>query len=78
VKLDPARRAGILSLAGVMAALAHAGTTSPTRRGYIVLANLLCTPFFPPPPGVNAQTISPIRASSTPSRAIRCRTSSHS
>ena len=52
-ELDPARRAGILSLPGPMAALAHAGVTSPTRRGYAVLASLLCTPPAPPPPGVN-------------------------
>ena len=52
-ELDPTRRAGILTLPGVMAALAHAGTTSPTRRGYAVLSSLLCTPPAPPPPGVN-------------------------
>jgi hypothetical protein len=36
-----------------MAALAHANATSPTRRGYAVLASFLCTPPAPPPPGVN-------------------------
>ncbi len=51
--LDPTRRAGILSLPGVMAALAHAEGTSPTLRGYNVLANMLCTPPPPPPPGVD-------------------------
>jgi hypothetical protein len=51
--LDPARRAGILSLPGVMAALSHAEATSPTLRGYAVLANFLCTPPPPPPAGVN-------------------------
>lgn len=51
--LDPARRAGILSLPGVMAALAHAGSTAPTLRGYAVLANFLCDPPNPPPAGVN-------------------------
>jgi hypothetical protein len=50
--LDPTRRAGILSLPGVMAALSHAGSTSPTLRGYAVLANFLCTPPPPPPAGV--------------------------
>jgi hypothetical protein len=50
--LDPARRAGILSLPGVMAALSHAGSTSPTLRGYAVLANFLCSPPPPPPAGV--------------------------
>jgi Protein of unknown function (DUF1592)/Protein of unknown function (DUF1588)/Protein of unknown function (DUF1595)/Protein of unknown function (DUF1585) len=51
--LDPARRAGMLSLPGVMAALSHAEGSSPTLRGYAVLANLLCTPPPPPPPGVD-------------------------
>ena len=51
--LDPARRAGILSLPGVMAALAHAGKTSPTLRGFAVLSSFLCTPPPPPPVGVN-------------------------
>jgi hypothetical protein len=51
--LDPQRRAGILSLPGVMAALSHAEATSPTLRGYAVLANFLCTPPPPPPAGVD-------------------------
>lgn len=55
--LDPSRRAGILSLPGVMAALAHAGSTAPTLRGYAVLANFLCDPPNPPPAGV--QTVLP-------------------
>lgn len=53
VELDPARRAGLLALPGVMAALAHAGATSPTLRGYAVLANFMCTPPPPPPAGVD-------------------------
>ncbi|MEJ7732223.1 MAG: DUF1592 domain-containing protein [Polyangiaceae bacterium] len=51
--LDPARRAGILAMPGVMAALSHAGATSPTLRGYNILSNFLCTPPPPPPAGVN-------------------------
>jgi hypothetical protein len=51
--LDPARRAGILTLPGVMAALSHAQATSPTLRGYAVLASFLCSPPPPPPAGVN-------------------------
>lgn len=51
--LDPTRRAGMLSLPGVMAALSHAEGTSPTLRGFNVLANVLCTPPPPPPPGVD-------------------------
>ncbi len=51
--LDPTRRAGLLTLPGVMASLSHAGATSPTLRGYAILANLMCTPPPPPPAGVN-------------------------
>ena len=51
-QLDPARRAGLLTLPGVLAALSHAEETSPTLRGRAVLANLLCRPPPPPPAGV--------------------------
>jgi len=50
--LDPSRRAGLLTLPGVLAALAHAEVTSPTLRGRAILANLLCNPPPPPPAGV--------------------------
>jgi hypothetical protein len=50
--LDAKRRAGILTLPGVMAALSHAGASSPTLRGYTVLSHLLCAPPPPPPAGV--------------------------
>jgi hypothetical protein len=53
VELDPERRAGILSLPGVAAALSHARRTSPTLRGKAVLTGLLCTPPEPPPANVN-------------------------
>lgn len=52
-QLDPNKRAGMLSMPGVMAALSHAEATSPTLRGYNVLANFLCTPPPPPPAGVS-------------------------
>ena len=51
--LDPTKRAGLLTLPGVMAALAHAEVTSPTLRGRAVLDRLLCNPPAPPPPGVS-------------------------
>ena len=51
-ELDPQRRAGVLSMPGVMAALAHADATSPTLRGFNVLKNFLCNPPGPPPAGV--------------------------
>jgi len=52
-ELDPNKRAGILSLPGVMAALSHAEATSPTLRGFAVLANFLCKAPPPPPAGVS-------------------------
>ncbi len=52
VALDPAKRAGLLTLPGVMAALAHAGGTSPTLRGHAILSDVLCAPPPPPPAGV--------------------------
>ncbi len=52
-QLDPQRRAGLLTLPGVLAALSHAEQTSPTLRGRSVLSSLLCAPPPPPPPDVN-------------------------
>lgn len=52
VSLDPAKRAGILTLPGVQAALAHARASSPSVRGRAILANFLCSPPPAPPPGV--------------------------
>jgi hypothetical protein len=52
-RLDPEKRAGLLALPGVLAALSHAEQTSPTLRGRAVLAGLLCRPPAPPPPEVN-------------------------
>jgi hypothetical protein len=45
-----ARRAGLLSHAGVLAARDHSDETSPTRRGLFVLTRLLCQdlPLMPP------------------------------
>jgi len=51
-QLDPDKRAGLLALPGVLAALSHAEQTSPTLRGRAVLANLLCRPPAPPPANV--------------------------
>jgi hypothetical protein len=53
VALDPTRRAGLLTRAGLMAVLAHPNQTAPTLRGEFVLEQLLCSPPPPPPPGVN-------------------------
>lgn len=50
--LDPARRAGLLTLPGVQAALSHAEESAPTVRGFIILDNFLCDKPPPPPVGV--------------------------
>ena len=45
-------RIGILGQAGFLAAHAHPGQTSPTRRGRFVIERLLCREVPPPPPDV--------------------------
>ena len=56
--LDPTRRAGVLTLPGVQAALSHADESAPTVRGFLILDNFLCNKPPPPPPGV-APTLPP-------------------
>ncbi len=51
VELDPHRRAGIHTRAGILAALSNPQSTHPTRRGHWVLDRLLCS--SPPPPPAN-------------------------
>lgn len=67
-RLDPERRAGILTLPGVQAALSHAESTSPTLRGYAVLAGFLCTPPGPPPAGVSVTLPPPVPGATTRER----------
>jgi hypothetical protein len=50
VTLDPARAAGFLTQAGVMALLTPGTETNPVRRGQFVRADLLCAPPPSPPP----------------------------
>jgi len=68
VHLDPTRRAGLMTLPGVLAALSHASETSPTLRGRFVLANVLCTPPPPPPAGVNPTLPPPMPGATTRER----------
>lgn len=70
--VDPARRAGLITLPAVQAALAHADLTSPSRRGMVVMANLLCAPPPPPPPGV-----SPTLPPAEPGATLRQRLAAH-
>lgn len=48
-------RSGFLGHASYLARYAHAGDTSPTRRGAFLATALLCKEIPPPPPGVNTQ-----------------------
>lgn len=59
VALPPTRAAGLLTQGGVMAAIAHAADTDPTRRGKFVRTQLLCETIPPPPPDVMAVATSP-------------------
>ncbi len=68
VELDPKRRAGLLTQAGILARYAHAEQTAPTLRGKFVRERLLCTIMPPPPPTVNANPKQPTPDSSTRDR----------
>ena len=64
VPLDPERRAGILTQAGLLAAQAHADRTSYILRGKLIREAIFCTPVPPPPPNaVNAEMQLPPSAS---------------
>jgi hypothetical protein len=52
VELDPARHAGILTQAGILASLAKPNQSSPVHRGKWVRERLLCEELMPPPPNV--------------------------
>jgi hypothetical protein len=52
VSLNPAERAGILTLGGFLGSTAHAAQTSPVLRGKLIMQKLLCTEPAPPPPDV--------------------------
>ncbi|MEZ4301944.1 MAG: DUF1592 domain-containing protein [Polyangiaceae bacterium] len=52
VDLDPAQRAGLLTHAGPMAAMAHEKFDAPILRGVFVLRRLLCAKLGAPPPDV--------------------------
>ena len=49
VQLDPRRRTGLLTSAGLMAALANSNQSSPVFRGKFVREKLMCDTLPPPP-----------------------------
>jgi Protein of unknown function (DUF1592)/Protein of unknown function (DUF1588)/Protein of unknown function (DUF1595)/Protein of unknown function (DUF1587)/Protein of unknown function (DUF1585) len=53
IPLPADERAGVLTMAGVMAEHAHANQTSPVHRGQLVRENFLCQPLPPPPADVD-------------------------
>ena len=57
VRLDPQRRAGVLTQGGFLASHAKADQTSPVQRGLFVREQLLCA--APPPPPANVNTVLP-------------------
>jgi hypothetical protein len=69
VQLDATRRAGLLTLPGVLAASAHTPDhASPIYRGRFVRQQLLCLPLSSPPPGIMA-VLPPV----TPEMTVRQR-----
>jgi hypothetical protein len=61
-----ARRGGLLTLGMFLMGHARTNESSPTQRGHMIRANLLCSDVPPPPPGVDA-TIKP----GTPGKTAR-------
>ena len=72
VDLDPTRRAGILTHAGILASLAKSNQTDPIHRGKFVRERLLCQTV--PAPPVNANITPP---AVTPGSTTRERFSQH-
>jgi hypothetical protein len=53
------QRAGVLTLAGVLAKFGHANQSSPIGRGVVVSSSLLCQVPPPPPPGADSNLPAP-------------------
>jgi hypothetical protein len=54
VALDPARRRGLLTQAGLLAGFAHPTVQAPVQRGVFLLEHILCSPPPPPPADLSA------------------------
>jgi hypothetical protein len=54
VELDPQRRSGLLTQAGLLATMAKQDRTDPVRRGKFVLERILCRNVTPPSPEIVA------------------------
>lgn len=53
IMLDPARRSGMVTMAGPLAVYAHANQSSPVHRGVLVREHYLCEPLPDPPDDVD-------------------------
>jgi hypothetical protein len=53
IALDPAERAGLLTMPAVLAKQSHPNQTSPIHRGVLVRQDFFCQPLPPPPPDVD-------------------------
>jgi len=71
VTLDPSKRAGVLTQAGLLAIYAKVNQTSPIARGHFVRESLLCDPPPQPPPNI------PPLAPPSPSLTTRERLAQH-
>jgi len=59
VDLGPTKRRGFLGQAGVLLSHSHDTSTSPVKRGVLVLSRAICRPPPPPPPNVVFMTGTP-------------------
>lgn len=73
VALDPAQRAGVLTLGTLLTVNAHSNQTSPVHRGLLVRERFLCDVVPPPPPDVMVQAPEP-----NPTSTARQRFAEHS
>jgi hypothetical protein len=74
VPLPKEQRAGLLTLAGVMAVYAHPDQSGPVGRGYMVSDKLLCITPPPPPDDVNSMLPKPDPSVTTRARLEKHRT----
>jgi hypothetical protein len=59
VKVDPTKRAGLLTQAGMVAGTIHSNRTNPVVRGSFVVQKLLCNIIPLPPPAIFAMVKEP-------------------
>lgn len=75
VALDPKQRAGLITHASILSALATGNRTHPIQRGIFVRRQFLCSPPPDPPPGATAET--PATRMLSPTATARERLAAH-